>query len=107
MRAQQQVQRHALLGALGGPLAEQAQVGAREVRIAGAAQEQADAVPGRRGDLQVLHVVRELRITGERLEGIAGHSPGQLVDPGLTAQREHPAAAERVTAGSCGRTGGL
>ncbi|MCM2411307.1 hypothetical protein [Streptomyces sp. RKAG290] len=60
--AQQQMQRHPLLGALGGPLAEQPQPARAGVRFAGPAQEEAHPVPGGGGDLQVLHVVGELRV---------------------------------------------
>ncbi|MFD7665391.1 hypothetical protein [Streptomyces sp. NPDC059788] len=69
MGPQQQVQRHALLGALRGALAEHAVVTVLPLGVADPAQEEAHAVPDRGGHLPVLQVAGQLRVTGEALEG--------------------------------------
>ncbi|MGX1880273.1 hypothetical protein [Streptomyces sp. NPDC055287] len=90
VRAQQEVQGHAFLGALCGALAEQAVARGAGVRLRDASQEQPYAVACGRGDLQVLYVARQLGVPGKLLEGVPGHAPREFVDPGLAAQRECP-----------------
>ncbi|OKJ66121.1 hypothetical protein AMK29_15560 [Streptomyces sp. CB02261] len=94
MAAQQGMQGHPLVGALGGPFPEKAVVPGVGPPVACAVQEEAQPVADRRGDLHVLHGGGESAVSGQPLA--RGHAAREPVHPALAPGGEGRVAAERA-----------